>query len=227
MTRNLRALGLALLAAFALGALAVSAASAHTFKSENAPVTLHATQVSNQTFTVTGHSVVCKNATFHGSSTNKANETVTLSPTYTNCTFGELEAAVTVPSTCNFVLHSATPTTNMALVDIECNHGGPIVINVGGICEIRIGDTHPPTMTTVNQGLSGVKYTNIAGNGTTTREIEVEATVDNVSDVVIGSLCFLGGLSTGTHTNAGYRGNARLTGTETGGGAGRIGVFFE
>lgn len=201
-----------------------ASASPDTFLSESSPVTLHATQEASQVFTITGKSVVCKQATFHGTQAGTVAGSLTLHPEYKECKFGELEATVNVPAACNFVIDGSTDAKGEAPLSIECGHGEPITMSLGGVCTVKVGDTHPPSSTTVNQGLSGVTYTNIGAG--TTREITINANLTGISAVVEGSLCFLGGISTGTHSDATYTGKATLTGTQDGGGSSHIGVFY-
>lgn len=224
MTRNLKALGLALVAVFALSAMAVQVASAHTFTAEKAPVTLHGTQENTQVLSFTGKSMECNRITYHGTLASNSAAVLTLHPTYSACNFGGIEMGVHVPANCNMVFGSNTPSANMAPVSFECEHGEPIRLDIGEICTLTIGDTHPPATTTVNQNFNGVHYTNI-GTGTT-REITVDETIENITVTAEGSLCFLAGILTGTHANATAIGKATFTGTEDSG-SGHVGVFFD
>jgi hypothetical protein len=206
MTRNLKALGLALIAIFAFSAVAASAASAEGtdvatdhFTSEKATTILTGAQVGLEAENVFGIKAVsslgvhCKNATYNGTVTGAAVTAATVVPTYFECS-SNLGAATVTNDRCAFILTGTTdkhgPLTpgdsgekTHATVHLECSHEknaegkiGSIRIKTGG-CEFIFQSTHPEG-TTVNQELLGVTYTN-EGAGAT-RDIKVDATVDKI-----------------------------------------------
>jgi len=129
MIRNLKVLGMALVAVFAMGALAASAASA-----QNGKITSLTT---GEDFTLTGtpegakgsgtnifkfkegevNGIECHETHYHGEATGggplkNGAETATVIPTYKGCTFGGLPLTVTMNG-CDFDLH-LTKTTGVA-----------------------------------------------------------------------------------------------------------------
>src|SRR3954451_12492538 len=88
MNRKIKALGLALVASFALTAVLASAASAAgTFTSSSTHTILSGTQVGNHTFTAgSGFGAIhCTIATFSGTSAATSETDQTMKPTYEGC----------------------------------------------------------------------------------------------------------------------------------------------
>jgi hypothetical protein len=87
MTRNFKALGLAVVAALALTALVVSSASATNprFHSEAEHASLAGSQEGNNTFQVNAGTVHCSTATFQGTSTESTPTQLTVAPNYQSC----------------------------------------------------------------------------------------------------------------------------------------------
>jgi hypothetical protein len=221
MKVNLRALGLALIAVFAFGAVMASAVSAEVtdhFTSEVEKTVLTGEQVgtSEDNFygikKVSSLALTCKKVTFAGTVTGKSVTEITLVPTYFECT-SNLGAATVTNDRCAFILTGTTDkfinTSGVeegkdATVHLECDHNevggklGSIRIQTGG-CEFTLASTQPKG-TTVNQNLKGVKYTN-EGSGTT-RDIKVDVTVDNIHYTTNDAFaCTLAGIpTTGTDT---------------------------
>jgi hypothetical protein len=222
MTRNLKALGLALLAVFALGAVMASAASAEgtdvktdhfTSTSGNEKTILTGEQVGTEAENVFGVKAVsalgvhCKKATYGGTVVGNSVIEVTVVPTYFECS-SNLGAATVTNDRCAFVLTGTTdehPNTAgtkeeiHATVHLECSHEkgnlGKLKIVTGG-CEFIFQSTHPEG-TTVNQNLLGATYTN-EGSGSTA-DVKVDATVDKIHYTTKGFACGLAGLpETGT-----------------------------
>ena len=158
MTRNLKALGLALLAVFALGAIgtqAASAADAHEFHSDGPRTIITANNVGegSHTFQVgAAGTVECTGATFESTvvgtevvkdQTYKA-DTITATPKYTGCTFGGQPATVFF-NDCAYVLDSDTTEGNTTVagskhanVDIECAANNKIQVHTVN-CTITVG----------------------------------------------------------------------------------------
>jgi hypothetical protein len=218
MTRNLKALGLALIAIFAFGAVAASAASAETldhFTSEKEKTILTGEQVGTEVDNVFGVKVAaslgvhCKKATYAGTTASVGVTAVTVVPTYFECS-SNLGPATVTNDRCAFVLTGTTdkhtkltePTEGKvethATVHLDCDHNevggklGSIRIVTGG-CEFIFQSTHPKG-TTVNQNLLGATYTN-EGSGAT-RDIKVDATVDKIHYTAHGFACELAGIPT-------------------------------
>jgi len=155
MSRNLKAVGLALLAICAMGALAAQGASAttHKFHSDGIHTTFTGKAIEgNHTFAVgTAGTVECTTAEFKGTQTGVetpagsgtwVSDTLTVIPKYTGCTFGGQPATVTVPH-CAYVFYGETTSGNStggehATVELECSEGGKIEIDTS-VCTITVG----------------------------------------------------------------------------------------
>jgi uncharacterized protein YceK len=116
MSRNLKATGLALLLV-TVAATALMAGNASAEEEEGAqgtltaaeyPATLDGTEenaVGTNAFTIFGEKIVCNGSTFSGSIA-KATTTITLTPTYNNCSAGGGGHKVTITMNgCDFVVH--------------------------------------------------------------------------------------------------------------------------
>ena len=158
MTRNLKALGLALFAMFAMSAVVASAASAHTPPRFTAPAeaTIRAEKdVVDTFFTVTGLETFCETVSFHGvgpAAVSSENQTIT--PTYTNCKaesiIGTVEVKVTgfghygeADKGCDYRLRADEK------ADLVCETGKEVTVDAG-TCVIHI----PPQV-----GLGTITYT--------------------------------------------------------------------
>jgi hypothetical protein len=145
MTRKLKAIGLALLATAAIAALIVSNASAEeeiegaqgTLTAAEYPATVDGTEenaAGTNAFTIFGEKIVCNGSTF-SSSIAKATTTVTLAPTYNNCSTGGGGHKVTITMNgCDFVIHIEGTTTTIKdnyfnTLDIICPAGKEIEIH--------------------------------------------------------------------------------------------------
>jgi hypothetical protein len=196
-------LGIALVAVLALCAVAASAASAAEFKSTTSPVTISGSQEGKHKFTVDGTSVECTNATFLSESTATPAKTVTVTPTYSECTaFGFAKAKVEMNG-CKyeFLQPNASLEGNVAF-RCGANKARVFVSSLGSECEVLIGESG-------NTNLSKVTYENIAGSPT---KVKVLANVTGITaeKTKDTSLCPLKG--TGTVTNASYTGNTLTEG---------------
>jgi hypothetical protein len=201
MTHNLKALGLALLAVFAFGAVAASSASAvSVFESEKEKTVLTGgedkagAEFGTKSSTI---KVTCKKETFGGTVVGSPTTAtkVTVHPKYEECE-KILGNAVTVETTgCDYILYAETNNTPKtppneaenqidAPVEIECTAGSAIKIKIGAVCTL--------TITSVAEKLHGVVYDN---EGTLkTRDIKVTPTVDKIKYSAPGIGCRIGGL---------------------------------
>jgi hypothetical protein len=151
MIRNLKALGLALVAVFAMSAFVASAASAAqgtlTTFPEGSTVIATAEQTGEHEFVLTDHKIgegfattKCKKAAFTGTAGVKTGATsVNAHPVYTECiAFGQ-PATITTTG-CDYLLKvgefagGAAPVTT----DLVCAAGSVIKI-VTGTCEVTVG----------------------------------------------------------------------------------------
>jgi hypothetical protein len=195
MTRNLKALGLALLAVFAMSAVAASGASAaeDTFTSEVAATDLTGTGgLSEFRYTPGSAAASCKTATFDGTIEGEDANEITVHPTYENdCTVFGVNATIDTED-CNYVITGETDENEDAAVHIECDEPGD-EITITGPCTIHI----PPQTPTGG----GASFANNAG------DVEVKATVTGITSTITHSFaCTLAGIKAGTHTNGSYIG---------------------
>lgn len=143
MTGNLKALGLALVAALAMSAVAAPAAQASvnpTFTASEYPAELDATGSEAEKFTVFGTEVTCKHAKFDDTLTAASHE-LRVTPTYKECHAKMFDGVIPVTVThngCNYRFHH--PTTEEGspanthwytlTVDVVCPVGKQIEIHV-------------------------------------------------------------------------------------------------
>ncbi len=203
MIRNLKALGLALVAVLAMGAVVGSAtASAASFHSEKETTILTGTSVGNHVFSSGSLAVTCTHATFKGTSKgtgsagNFTTSTLTLHPTYEGCSDNVFGGTDTVDTTgCNYVFNATTNGTGHLPSNIECTAGYSIKVTAPG-CTLSFGEQNTT---------GGVKNTNESSG--TTRDSKTVATV-TATFTKSGELCFLvsgtSGLYSGTTTLKGY-----------------------
>jgi hypothetical protein len=185
MIRKFKALGLALVAVFAMSAIVASAAqaTAGTLTSEGKTVIATAEQVGEHEFVLTDHetepgkfaNTKCKKATFVGTAGVKEGATsVTAHPAYSECTAFGQPATITTTG-CDYLLKTGTPTATSGwhvVTDLVCGAGSVIKI-VTGTCEVTVsGQTGLATSEATNSGgagtamdlllhtkITGIKYT--------------------------------------------------------------------
>jgi hypothetical protein len=190
MIRNAKILGLAIVAALALTAVMASAASATNFTAASYPVKISGTQTESHKFTVGGGTVTCTTATFAGELT-AASETLTINPTYSNCTaFGFIGAKVTGFSStgCDFKFYAGGAT------DLLCS-SGDVVIDAGE-CSVTLSEQKNLTKNTFTNNATGT--------------VTVGTNVSGIHAVVTSTgFCPIGG---GTYTNATYTGQTLVEG---------------
>lgn len=154
MSRNLRALGLAVLAVMAIGALSASAAQAGEFTAAEYPATITGLQVGPHELTTELGVMEC-GAKFHGEMAEES-EDLTLTPTYgTSCQIAGLQVHVN-PNGCDYRFHAGN-TLGMDEVegswDIICPEGNKIDFEITGVmvnCHLAIPE---------QLGLGEVTYT--------------------------------------------------------------------
>jgi hypothetical protein len=213
MTRNLKAMGLAVVALLATGAVFASPAAAR-FEAESTPVTLTVSSNGMQKLELTpgASAIECTTLSLDNSTISTSpTTTVEVFPTYTNCE--RLLALTTTVSMngCGYLLHSAAGSTT-GTVDVTCPSGKAIEINVGStpFCQYTLGPTN-------NQGLGTVVFSN-QGSGTT-REVRTEATVTGIT-----ATRTINGFGCPDAKNSVYRGSATITGENA---SGHVGVFVD
>ncbi len=182
MIRNLKALGLALVAIFALSAMVASAASAQQGKlTSDGPFTLIGTEAATGNKLVyPGETdfVACEGSHFHAYKYNvtphvgipSGATTVTVIPTYTNCHAGLHRVTVTMNG-CDYVFHLGVTTGGVTgtyglTADLVCEAGHQVEVHV----YLASNNSNTPICTFFfgsQSGLSGAHLTD-SGSGTLT-----------------------------------------------------------
>jgi len=173
MTGKLRALGLALLAAFAMSAIGAQAASADLFTSaaEGEATVLTSSEDTAVEFSYSIGTVQCKVAKFSGTQTGEEATELTITPTYEECTFGG-EPMIYRTNHCKYKFTTET-VEGHAPVGIECENEGEHI-------EHEIIPWNHCTLTIAPQTTAGgVTYTDEGGEVTVDITAEVEVTRDN------------------------------------------------
>lgn len=193
MSRNLKVLGLCLMAALAMSAVASSTASAW-FKSTSHHTIFSGSQVGTNTFATTAGTIHCAVATFAGTSTSTESEEVEVEPTYENCTSTPFGGATVHMNGCKYQI-----TTN-GQAHIICTGTNKIVVTAP-FCTITI---YPQT-------LEGLTFEN-TGSGST-EEVDATANVSGIHYTQTAG-CTHGA---GTFSNGHYTGTVKMTGANTAG----------
>ena len=210
MIRNLKALGLALVAVFAMSAVAASAASAtSTFTTDSDNTTLTATALGNQVFTAGGSSVSCKEVSIDNTTTGTTATSITAEPTYSgDCTItveGSTFEAKVDPEGCAYIFTAATETEKVD-VHIECplNKVLKVTAFIAGAFRECL-DIHEQTPT-----FSTIEYHN-RETADKTMDVEITANVHGITYEKTG-LCK--GATGNEGNDATYIGNVTVTGED-------------
>ncbi len=216
MLRNLKALALAVVVLTAVGSGTAATAQAFPlFHSELTETTVTSTAdgagaATHHVIDVAGAPLTCASASFDGLQTAKTVSELTVSATYSKCTYLGLATAV-VMGGCNFVFHAngemdivSKPGKNCSTEPISWEVGAP---EIEISCEIRI---FPQT------GRKGLSFHNIKPG--TVEEMTMEMKVTGIKYVAIAEN--EGCKEEGEFANGEYEtGNTILTGAKPGGGA--------
>jgi hypothetical protein len=169
MIRNLKVLGLAVVAALALTAVIASAAQATAkFTVGASSGTIKSTQTTEQVFTTSAGTVRCTTANQEGSYTAASFTSLEVSATYSGCkAFGFLSATVAMNG-CKYNFASQANETTLANVDIVCPAGKDITVTTTG-CVVHV---EPQT------GLQHVTFQN--GGGSPADDVNATATITGV-----------------------------------------------
>jgi len=206
MTRYIKTLGLALIAALALTAIAASAASAAQFHSEAENTTIEATGTSNQVLTTPAGKITCKKLTSTGSLTAKTETMLTMVPQYSECTTATIFGTISVTVDFKTGNCETTPTSN-GEVHLICTNVGGLVAIEGPGCKITV----PP------QTVKKAVYTNVA---TVPKHITTTAEVSGVTSTATGAFCS----STGESKTGTFGGSATVKGFS---GGKQVGIWWE
>jgi len=203
MTSTLKTFGLALIAVFAMSALAASVAQAEfTFTTWEGTESnhVHATLKSEQTTafgdlfgqTAGKPAFKCEKTPTEGTSTTGDEAAGTVSPLFSNCTVGANLAFVTVlPTTCHIRLNITGKDNEhryTGTADVTCTTPGDsihvrVYTNSGEgtkICEITVDEQH---------GINGITYTNITTGGPKTVQIDINSNNIKTTTIKGGIIC--------------------------------------
>ena len=145
----------------ALFGVSAASASAHLFLAKEYPVLVKALAENLQGFEISGAVSVCHKGLFMtgeagGKNPEKASETLLIHPIYEEC---EVSIAAKFPAKvvttgCNYVFHALAPAVKDGTVDVECEAGKEIKVEVEGLtgCVISVPGGQ--------NGLSAVEYKN-------------------------------------------------------------------
>jgi hypothetical protein len=139
--KRVKLVGPALLVVLASVVAVPSAQAGAGFDVEETPASVSGAQEGNAVFELEGLKVSCKKATLTGSMTEPTSnlETLSVTPSYTECTASEAEATVTTTG-CTYVLHAGEETEAdkfSGSVDVSCTGGNAITISALK-CEAKI-----------------------------------------------------------------------------------------
>src|ERR1044072_1525822 len=182
MTGKLKALGLALIAALALGAVSASAASAvvpqaHSGSgSETTYVT--GTQVGTNQLDTEGGNIKCSTVGLKGSYGGTTSKDIKVVPTYSGCTAYGLTAHIEMMA-CYYTVSSPVVEGGSPTALLNCKEGGPITViaTQGGsvVCTIDVAEQSvnlniannagTPDHVTLTPESSTIKY-KVTGGGT-------------------------------------------------------------
>jgi hypothetical protein len=195
MTRNLKALGLALVAVFALGAVVASAASAQSGTlTSTGPVTLIGTQTgetSKNQWTAFGGTTDCPNAKYTGHKYNVTPHTfipndastITITPHYGTCVSSPGNLPTTIDmNDCDYVFHleGTTPGVDTYTVKttIECPIGKHITDTIFATAAKHAENT-PFCDLTVTENAAG--YLGLHATDTTNGKVDISGTITNLT----------------------------------------------
>jgi hypothetical protein len=179
----------------------VANAGASLIGAERYPSALGGEQLEELTFGTEVGSLKCKKATF-GGTLAELSESVSLSPTFSECIFLGLAATVVVNG-CNYVVHPGEESGSNefgATLDVSCPAGKAIAVTTAlPNCEVQVGG---------QTGLSALKLTDEAtGPRRVAVKFEVSGATYNVTKD--GGFCPFSG--TGVRTNGTMGGKAAVT----------------
>jgi hypothetical protein len=221
MNGKLEALGIALVAALAIGALAAPAAQAHEFHSEVEHTILMSESIGSQVLTTDAGQLECGKVSLNEAESTigpeaSTTDEVTVTPEYEEC----VKAGTTTQfypdfatNECAYVFTSETDATEHAQVHIECakggdtEEGGPGILTRVTVFKLNCLD-FPPQTVGGNETGSGVHYTNTGAGAA--RTVDGEATVEKEIHYTETGVC-----GSETKFNGSYTGVVEVEGTDT------------
>jgi hypothetical protein len=171
------------------GFSAASASAAHLFLAAKYPVLVKATSLNLQGFKAGAAVSVCEKGLFMTGEEGSKDptgplETLLIHPIYHECevSIAAKFKAKVLTTGCNYVFHALAPSEKHATVDVECEAGKSIKVEVEGLsgCIISIGS---------QLGLKAIEYKNEPAG-----KVAVNAEVSNIKWEATEA-CGLGGLS--------------------------------
>jgi hypothetical protein len=241
MIRNLKTLGLALVAVFAMSAVVASAASAKHLGQHASLFTTNAAageqagvdieQIGTNQFQLTGlPPLTCTSVKLHGKAITPGPSStyITVTPTFETChiVLAGLTKGVTVThNECNFTFNATTTTTEntpsgltfdrTASVTIECPVGKQIQIHVYSTAN----PPHSQVICTYDVGpqgpLQGIELTNKVNTPTAVNDVEAHIKVTTaVQNTIKSAVC-----GQNENTSAVYEGTATIRATNAAGSA--------
>lgn len=210
--RNLKILGLALVAMLAVTATAASVASAAKLTAESYPATVTGASEAGNEIVVTAGAVSCPKSTYHGVISEPAS-TLSVTPVFAGCTALGFPG-VTDMNGCTLLLHSVGLALGASL-DLVCPAGQEMTVTA-----ISAGTTKCTVHVKPQTGLESITVTPI-GSGAT-RELTLDINLAKIqythtAGTGIGA-CTSGSGSTGTLTA-----KTLITGENAGGT--HVGIF--
>ena len=219
MIRNLKFLGLALVAALAMSSVVASMASADVITSEASSTTLTGGQEGTDVFQVHGGEIKCTTVKYTGSIASNPASFATVTPTYSGCTFAGLAATVNTNGCSYKVNVTAGAGITTGTVDVVCAEGKEITVTAPSIGTAKC-IVHVPAQTGLTSGTAANVGT------TTTREITLTIAINNIKYNQTAGTAETGNCATADNTTGGtYNGKALVTG-ENAAGTAHLGIFL-
>jgi hypothetical protein len=216
--RNLKVLGLALVAMFAMSAVAATVASADDLTAESYPTTLTGkpdpTATKPDIFVTTAGNISCTEPAYHAT-LEAAATSVTATATYAGCTAFGLPAQIDMEG-CSYVFTIMGGTSTVGDADLSCPAGKEVIITQKPTdkCIVRVKAQSDLTGT--------VTYSNIGAGAT--REVTIKAAITGI-DYAHTKGSGIAACTTGTSTTGTLDATAVVTGDVPGGSVHR-GVFL-
>jgi len=165
MTRNLKALGLSMVAVLAMSAFVASAAHAEAGEVTAGayPATISGVQTNENVLSNGVRSVTCATASLTGT-LSAASSTVSITPSYSNCSGNGSTTATVNTNGCSYLLHVTTQTsesTGTGTVDVVCPEGKRIQIDIWATGQHPAGPKLCRLEVPAQNGVNGGEYHNV------------------------------------------------------------------
>jgi len=200
MIRNVKILGLLVVAAMAMSAMVASAASAVEFHSDstNTWLTNTTTTGTSHKFDAAGNNITCTTASFKSTQEAKTTSSIKAEATYANCTFFGVAVTVSMGN-CAYEFKANGEVAVVDRTGLNCD-SAKITFKgtfLGASCHVEIGEQ------------TGLKTATYDGASTAVGTVTVTPAVTGITYTATGGLCG----ETGTKTNGNYTsGTTTMTG---------------